>query len=122
MSPVVLVASILLFFVGILFGCLPLVLAFRGLPRWIRVALHTAGAAFIVAAGLYVTLEALGSGVSPQLHRIIFGHVVLIAGMGFGILLLLCVSGEYFKALRELDAARKRRLADAQEGRSHEHV
>jgi hypothetical protein len=70
----------------------------------------------------YVALEVLGSRVSPQLHRIIFGHVVLIAGMGFGVLLLLGVSGEYFKALRELDAARRRRLADAHEESRHEHV
>ena len=42
--------------------------------------------------------------------------------MGFGILLLLCISGEYFKALRELDSARKRRLANAHEEHGHEHV
>jgi hypothetical protein len=122
MSPVVLAASVLLFLVGVTFGCLPLVLAFRDLPRWIRVALHTAGAAFFAAAGLYLGLDALGSRISARLHQIIFGHVILVAGMGFGILLLLVVSGEYFKALRELDAARKRRLADAHQERSHEHV
>ena len=122
MSPFVLAASMLLFLVGIMFGCLPLVSLFRGLPRWIRVALHTAGAAFFAAAGLYVALEALGSRVSPQLHQIIFGHVVLIAGMGFGILLLLGVSGEYFKALRGLDADRRRRFADGHEESRHEHV
>jgi Trk-type K+ transport system membrane component len=115
MSPVILVASIFLCVVGIMFGSLPLILAFRGLPRWIRVALHTAGAAFIAAAGLYITLDSLGSRVSPQLHQIIFGHVVLIGGMGFGILLLLVVSGEYFKALRELDATRRKTLSDAHE-------
>jgi hypothetical protein len=122
MSPVMLAASILLFLVGIMFGCLPLVAAFRELPRWIRVALHTAGAAFFAAAGLYVTLGALGSHVSPRLHQIIFGHVVLIGGMGFGILLLLVVSGEYFKALRELDATRRKTLSDAHEEPSQEHV
>ena len=122
MSPTVLVASILLFLVGIMFGCLPLILAFRDLPHWIRVALHTAGAAFFAAAALYVTLDAFGSRVSPQLHQLIFFHVVLIGGMGFGILLLLCISGEYFKALRELDAARKRRLTNGQEEHGHEHV
>jgi len=122
MSPAVMIASAILFLVGIMFGCMPLVLAFRALPRWIRVGLHSAGAAFFIAAALIVIRAAFAPLISPQLHRFIFAHIAFISGMGFGILFLLAASGEYFKALRELDAARRRRLADPHEESSHEHV
>jgi hypothetical protein len=101
---------------------MPLIGAFRQLPRWIRVGLHSAGAAFFIAGALLVGRHAFTSHISPGLHRFIFAHILVICGMGFGILFLLAVSGEYFKALRELDAARKRRSADAQQEHSHEHV
>ena len=115
-------ASAILFLVGIMFGCMPLVFAFRALPRWIRVGLHSAGAAFFIAAVLIVARDALVPFISPQLHRLIFAHIAFVCGMGFGILFLLAVSGEYFKALRELDAARRKTASDAHEERSHEHV
>ena len=115
-------ASAILFSVGIVFGCMPLVFAFRALPRWIRFGLHSAGAAFFLAAALIVARDALAPVISPQLHRFIFGHIAFICGMGFGILFLLAVSGEYFKALRQLDAARQKPSSDAHQESSHEHV
>jgi hypothetical protein len=122
MSAPVLLPSVLLFFVGITFGFMPLIAAFRQLPRWIRFGLHSAGAAFFIAAVLILARHALAPVISPQLHRLIFSHIAFICGMGFGILFLLAASGEYFKALREIDVARRRRLADAHEDASHEHV
>jgi hypothetical protein len=101
-------ASTILFLVGIMFGCMPVVPVFRALPRWIRVALHTVGVAFVVAAVLYVALHAAGSHISAPLHRLIFAYIVLIAGMGLGILFLLAVSGEYMKALRNLSQSQER--------------
>jgi hypothetical protein len=122
MSASVLLPSILLFVVGIMFGSMPLIAAFRQLPRWIRFGLYSAGAAFFIAAALIVARHALGPVISPQLHRFIFAHIAFICGMGFGILFLLAVSGEYFKALRELDAARRKTSSDAHQQSSHEHV
>jgi uncharacterized membrane protein YidH (DUF202 family) len=113
MSTTVIVASTILFLVGMMFGCMPLVGAFRLLPRWIRIALHIAGIAFVSAGLVYVALDAAGPRVSPQLHRLIFAHIVLIGGMGLGILFLLAVSGEYMKALRDLSR---------NQGRDHPHV
>ena len=91
-----------------MFGCMPFVSAFRALPRWIRVALHTVGAAFVGAAVLYTVLDAAGSRISIPLHRLIFGHILVIIGMGLGILFLLAVSGEYMKALRNLSQSQER--------------
>ena len=102
MSATVIVASAALSLIDLMFGCMPLVSVFRLLPRWIRIALHIVGIAFISAGLLYIALDAAGPRVPPQLHRLIFAHVVLIAGMGLGILFLLAVSGEYMRALREL--------------------
>ena len=102
MSATVIVASTVLSLVGLMFGCMPLVGAFRLLPRWIRIALHIAGSAFLCAGLLYAVLDVAGPRISPQLHRLIFAHVVLIGGMALGILFLLGVSGEYMKALRDL--------------------
>ncbi len=114
--------SILLFLVGIMFGCMPLIAAFRKLPRWIRFGLHSAGAAFFIAGVLLVARHAFASHISPALHRFIFAHILVICGMGFGILFLLAVSGEYFKALRALGGARRKTLSDAHEEHSHEHA
>jgi hypothetical protein len=113
MGAPVMLPSILLFFVGIMFGCMPLIAAFRQLPRWIRFGLHSSGAAFFIAGALLVARYAFASHISPGLHRFIFAHILVICGMGFGILFLLAASGEYFKALRALDAARRKTLSDA---------
>jgi hypothetical protein len=115
MSAPVLLSSVLLFFVGITFGFMPLIAAFRQLPRWIRFGLHSGGAAFFIAAVLILARHALAPVISPQLHRFIFSHIAFICGMGIGILFLLAVSGEYFKALRELDATRRKRLSEIHE-------
>jgi hypothetical protein len=122
MSAPVLFPSILLFLVGIIFGCMPLIAAFRQLPRWIRFGLHSASAIFFIAGALLVARHAFASHISPVLHRFIFAQILVICGMGFGILFLLAASGEYFKALRELDVARRKRLSDADDDGGHEHV
>jgi hypothetical protein len=117
MNAPVLLPSILLFLVGIIFGCMPLIAAFRQLPRWIRFGLHSAGATFFIAGALIVARHAFASHISPGLHQFISAHVAAICGMGFGILFLLAASGEYFKALRELDATRRKTSSDAQRSR-----
>ena len=113
-----LLPSILLFLVGIIFGCMPLIAAFRQLPRWIRFGLHSAGATFFIAGALLVARHAFASRISPGLDRFMFAHIAVICGMGFGILFLLAASGEYFKALRVLDATRRKRLSDAQRSKA----
>ena len=44
------------------------------------------------------------------MHDFLSVQIKLIFGMAIGIFLLLLISGEYFKALRELDSARRKRL------------
>jgi len=53
-----------------------------------------------------------GQRLTPQIHPFIFSQIVLVLGMGLGVMLLLLLSGEYFRALRELDVARRRRLSN----------
>ena len=108
MSATVIVASTALSLIGVMFGCMPLVSVFRLLPRWIRIALHIVGIAFISTGLLYVALDAAGPRIPPQLHRLIFAHVVLIGGMGLGVLFLIAISGEYMKALRDLSRNQER--------------
>src|SRR4051794_16033636 len=93
------IASFALLLVGVLIGLLPLVGGFRGLPRWIRLAQFLIGSLFVVGALMAFALYSGGGGhrFSDQLHRFIFFHVVLIVGMGLGMILLLVISGEYFK-------------------------
>jgi hypothetical protein len=109
MSPVVVATSSAFFLIGVMFGCMPLIPVFRPLPRWIRVALHTAGGAFFTVAVLAMALDAVGSRISYSLHRLIFFHLLVISGMGVGILFLLIISGEYMKALRNLPASQQKR-------------
>lgn len=49
--------------------------------------------------------------ISYRLHMFVFVHIVVLVGMGLGVALLLFLSGEYFKAVRALNAARRERLA-----------
>lgn len=111
-----------LFLVGLTLGCLPFMPAFRPLPRWIRIALHMIGLSFFGGAAFGVALDVIGPRISPQIHRFVFAHIILIFGMGVGIILLLVFSGEYLKALRDLQAARRSRSVHSHEGRGHEGV
>jgi hypothetical protein len=106
------IACSMLLLAGVLIGSLPFIAGFRDLPRWIRIAQFLIGLTFITGAVVGVALYSSGHHLSPQAHQFIFLQIVLIVGMGLGIILLLLLSGEYFKALRELDAARRRRLSD----------
>ena len=100
-------------------GSLPFIAGLRALPRWIRVAQCLIGVTFITGAMLFFALYWAGTRINPNLHRFLFFHIVLLVGMGLGMILLVLVSGEYFKALRALDTARKeRRAATAQDNAS----
>ena len=96
--------------------------AFRTLPRWIRIAQCLVGITFVTGAMLGFAVYWAGSRISYHLHQFLFFHIVLLVGMGLGIALLVLVSGEYFKALRALDAARRERLADTARGSASENV
>src|SRR5438477_980193 len=102
---------IILLCVGLLFGSAPFIGRLRTMPRWIRSALLMAGLSFLggVAAA---ALDFAGARASPSLHRFIYGNVLVMFGIGVGIILLLAISGEIFKALRDIDAARHRELED----------
>jgi hypothetical protein len=104
------IASCALAVAGAVIGSLPLTGGFRSLPRWIRIAQFLVGITFISSSGIAFYLYSAGERLPYPLHQFLFYHVVAIAGMGLGIILLLLVSGEYFSALRELDAARRRRI------------
>ena len=93
---------------GLWFGFSPFGAGGRFLPRWIRIALHITGGAFLVGGASYGVLDFAGSRISPQLHSVVFYGILLICGMGVGILFLLTVSGEYMKAVRDLPQSRER--------------
>ena len=109
--PIPYIACTILLVVGAGIGSFSFIPGLRALPRWIRRAQCLIGITFITAALLGFALYAVGSHISYRLHSFIFFHILLIGGMGLGIILLVLVSGEYFKALRALDAARAERLA-----------
>jgi len=111
-----------LFLVSLVFGSLPFIGGLRALPRWIRIALLMVGLSFFCGAAFGIALNAAAPRLSPQMYAFLYAHKMIIFGIGVGIILLLLFSGEYFKALRELDAARRKRLSDTHEERSHEHV
>src|ERR1700704_2667247 len=106
------VAYSLLFFVALLFGSLPFIGGFRALPRWIRIALLMIGLSFLIGGAVVVVVRTAADRISPPLHHFIFLQAVLIFGMAIGIILLLLFSGEFVKALRELDPTRRKRLSD----------
>lgn len=95
---VVLVASMMA-------GFLAFSRAHRALPRWMRVAMLLIAVSWFIGAALYFAAHLL----SPSMHRPLVFIALVACGMGMGICLLLTVSGEYFKALRNLDAAGRRR-------------
>jgi hypothetical protein len=101
----------MLLVVGAVIGSFSFIPGMRALPRWIRRAQCLVGITFVTAALLGFGLYAAGTRISYRLHSFIFFHIVVLAGMGLGIMALVITSGEYFKALRALDAARAERLA-----------
>ena len=82
------------------------------MPRWIRIALLMAGLSFLVGGLAAAALDFADARVSPSLHWFIYGNVLVVFGIGVGIILLLAVSGEIFKVLRDIDAARHREMAE----------
>ena len=103
---------IVLLCAGLMFGSAPFVGRLRTMPRWIRIALLIAGLSFLVGGVAAAALDFAGARVSPSLHRFIYGNVLVMFGIGVGIILLLAISGEIFKALRDIDAARHREIED----------
>jgi hypothetical protein len=103
---------IVLLCVGLLFGSAPFIGRLRTMPRWIRIALFMAGLSFLVGGVAAAALDFAGDRVSPSLHWFIYGNILVLFGSGIGTILLLAISGEIFKALRGIDAARHREIED----------
>jgi hypothetical protein len=113
---------IILFVVGGGFAAAPFIGPLRTLPRWIRIALVIAGLSWITGSVMTLAHNYLLVRVSAMTFRFIAAGKYISFGMGFGIILLLIVSGEIFKALRQLDAARNERLRIAREERDEQAV
>jgi hypothetical protein len=111
-----------LFLTSLLFGSLPFIGGLRALPRWIRIALLMIGLSFFIGAAGNLALHLAADRLSRPMHDFLSVQIKLIFGMAIGILLLLVISGEYFKALRDLDTARTKRLEDTHHAPSQEHV
>ena len=116
------IASTILVAAGAAIASLPFIGGFRTLPRWIRLGQCLVGITFVTGGTLGFVLYSLASRISYRLHHFLFFHIVLVIGMGVGIALLLLLSGEYFKALRVLDATRRARLTATTKGSAHENV
>ena len=110
--PTPIIACSTLLFFGALIGLIPFIAAGRDLPHWIRIAHFLIALAYVGGGAVGIALYSAGDGLRAQVHEFIFLQIVLTVGMGLGIILLLLVSGEYFRALRELDAARRQRLTN----------
>jgi hypothetical protein len=82
------------------------------MPRWIRIALVMAGLSFLVGGVAAAALDFASDRVSPSLHWFIYGDILVMFGIGVGIILLLAISGEIFKALRGIDAAKHREIEE----------
>jgi len=118
-------AYLVLFLVGLLFGSLPFIGGLRALPRWIRIALLMIGISFFFGAAFGIVLNAAAPRLSPQMYSLLpyfMPTSFSLFGAGFGILFLLLFSGEYFKALRELDAERRGQLSATRTESSDERV
>jgi hypothetical protein len=116
------IACAALLAVGAAIGSLPFIAGFRALPRWIRRGQLLIGITFIAAGILSFALHSIGTRIDYRLHQFIFLQIVLLVGMGLGMILLVLVSGEYFKALRALDATRRERLEPATTRHAGENV
>jgi hypothetical protein len=110
------------FVVGAGFAAAPFIGGLRRLPRWIRIALLIAGLSWIAGSFLVLAQYYLMVHVSAVTYRFVATGKYITFGMGFGIVLLLIVSGEIFKALRQLDASRNKRLRIAHDEGGREHV
>jgi len=73
------------------------------------------GLSFFVGTAGNLTLHRVADRLSHPMHDFLSLQIKLIFGMAIGIFLLLLISGEYFKALRELDTARRKRLPGTHE-------
>jgi len=111
-APIIHWPYIVLLCVGLLFGSASFIGRLRNMPRWIRIALLMAGLSFLVGGVAAVALDFAGPRVSPSLHGFIYGNILVTFGSGIGIILLLAISGEIFKALRAIDAARHREMEE----------
>jgi hypothetical protein len=112
------IPCIILIVASLGFGFLPFIGEHRSLPRWIRLALlmialclFTGGAVFFAAHFLF-----------PFMHRLLVFIALVLGGMGMGIILLLTVSGEYVRAVRDLNTGHSKRSANTREESGHEPV
>jgi len=70
------------------------------------------GLSFLVGSVAAAALDFVGARISPSLHWFIYGNILIMFGIGIGIILLLAISGEIFKALRAIDATRHREIQE----------
>jgi len=94
--------------VGLGFAIAPFIGGLCRLPRWIRFALTMSGVSLFVGAVIGIILDRFRPHLSRQAQFFVYSHELVIYGVGLGIILLLIFSGEIFKALRILDADRKK--------------
>ena len=116
------IACTALLVVGAAIGSLPFIAGFRALPKWIRRGQCLIGIMFIAGGTLGFALYSAGTRIDYRLHQFLFLQIVLLVGMGLGMILLVLLSGEYFKALRALDAVRRERLVEAARRHGSENV
>jgi len=103
---------IVLLCAGLVFASAPFVGRLRTMPRWIRIAFLMVGLSFLTGGVAATALDFAGARVSPSLHWFIYGNILVLFGSGIGIILLLAISGEIFKALRAIDGARHREMEE----------
>jgi len=97
---------------GLVFGSAPFIGRLRTMSRWVRIALLMVGLSFLIGGVAATALDFAGARVSPSIHWLIYGNILIMFGSGIGIILLLAISGEIFKALRAIDAARHREMEE----------
>ena len=110
------IAGSIVLVAGMLAGFLAFSRVHRALPRWMRVAMLMMAMSWLTGGALYFAAHLL----SPLMSRPLVFVALLVCGMGMGICLLLTISGEYFRALRNLDAAGRKRSQGTPEKSGHE--
>ncbi len=103
----------ILLVVGLGFSLSPFIGKLRRLPRLIRFALVMSGVSLVLGGMIGLVLDQVRPQLSRQAQFFIYSNEIVIFGIGLGVLLLLIFSGEMFKALRALDAERKRHVSKA---------